>query len=213
MAVTLYYLSGSPYAWRAWLTLEYKGIAYELRPMSFDAGDFKKPAFAALSPRSRVPVLVDEGFALYESAAIVEYLEDKWPQPPLLSADIRQRAIERRMIREADQYFAAALEQLVDAILFTPPDKWSDEDIAKGAAGVAAELALWETAIVGDYLAGPLSLADFTLYPELALVQRIAKRKPDLTVADWLGPKMRAWSARMAALPVVQKTWPPHWKT
>jgi len=65
MALTLYYLSGSPYAWRVWLALEHKRIPYELKAMSYDAGDFKRPDFLALNPRHRVPVIVDDGFALY----------------------------------------------------------------------------------------------------------------------------------------------------
>ncbi len=76
MALTLYYLSGSPYAWRVWLALEHKGFPYQLRTMSYDAGDFQKPEFAALDPRRRVPVIDDGGFVLYESAAIVEYLDE-----------------------------------------------------------------------------------------------------------------------------------------
>ncbi len=108
MALTLYSLSGSPYAWRVWLALEHKGIPYRLRPMSYDAGDFRSPEFAALNPRRRVPVIVeDDGFALYESAAIVEYLEERSQDGArLFSADPRERAIQRRMVREADQYFA-----------------------------------------------------------------------------------------------------------
>ena len=64
MALTLYYLSGSPYAWRVWLGLEHKHMPYELINMSYDAGDFKKPEFLALNPRHRVPVIVDDGFVL-----------------------------------------------------------------------------------------------------------------------------------------------------
>jgi glutathione S-transferase len=71
MSLTLYSLSGSPYAWRVWLALEHKRIAYELKNVSYDAGDFKNPSFRALNPRARVPVIVDNGFALYESAAII----------------------------------------------------------------------------------------------------------------------------------------------
>ena len=122
MALAFYYASGSPYAWRVWLALEHKGIPYERKTLSFDAGDLKTPEFAALNPRRKVPVIVDEGFALYESGAIVEYLEDKRPgEPRLFSADLRQRALQRRMVREADQYFAAPMERLVEAVLFTPP--------------------------------------------------------------------------------------------
>src|SRR5215213_11956946 len=65
MTTTLHYASGSPYAWRVWLSLEHKGVPYELKTLSFDAGDLKTPAFLALNPRHRVPVLVDDGFALY----------------------------------------------------------------------------------------------------------------------------------------------------
>src|SRR2546430_591302 len=113
MTVSLYYMSGSPYAWRAWLALKHKGIDLDLKTLSYDAGDFKKPEFLALTPRRRVPVLVDDGFVLFESAAIVEYVEERWPDAPhLFSADVRERALERRMVREADQYFAAVLERL-----------------------------------------------------------------------------------------------------
>jgi glutathione S-transferase len=79
MALTLHYLWGSPYAWRVWLALEHKRIAYDLKALSYDAGDFKNPTFRALNPRQRVPVIVGDGFALYGSAAIVEYREDKQP--------------------------------------------------------------------------------------------------------------------------------------
>jgi len=213
MALTLYYLSGSPYAWRVWLALEHKRIPYELKAMSYDAGDFKRPDFLALNPRHRVPVIVDDGFALYESAAIVEYLEDRHPDGPrLFSSDLRQRAVQRRMVREADQYFATALEHLVDAVLFTPPERWSEEGIAAAHSGVKQELAMWETMLAGDYLAGPLSVVDFTLFPLIALVRRMDKRKPGIWSSDMLCPKMNGWMNRMEGLACVQATWPPHWK-
>jgi glutathione S-transferase len=212
MAVTLYYMSGSPYAWRAWLALAHKGVDFQLKTMSYDAGDFKTPEFLALTPRRRVPVLLDDGFVLYESAAIVDYVEERWPQPRLFSADLRERAHERRLIREADQYAAAALERLVDAVLFTPPEQRVPERIAAVCADFKTEVAVWETIVAGDYLAGTLSAADFTLYPLVALVERMAQRNPGLVAADFAGAKISAWMRRMAALPVVQATWPPHWR-
>jgi glutathione S-transferase len=213
MPVTLYYMSGSPYAWRAWLALAHKGIALELKTMSYDAGDFARPDFQALNPRRRVPVMVHDGFALYESAAIVEYVEDRWPgEPRLFSADLRQRAIERRLIREADQYFAETMERLVDAVLFTPPDKRDSARIAAACDDLRKELVTWEGLIAGDYLAGALSAADFTLFPQIALVERMATRNPGLIPTDLAGPKIAAWMRRMAALPLVQATWPPHWR-
>ncbi len=211
--LTLYYASGSPYAWRVWLAVEHKGIPYELKTLSFDAGDLERPEFLALNPRHRVPVIVDGDFTLYESAAIVEYLEDKWPgEPQLFSADLRQRGLQRRMVREADQYFAPAMERLAAAVLFTPPERWSEDRIAAASADVRKELVVWETAIAGDYLAGALSAVDFTLYPEVALALRIARRKPGVVTADLIGPRMSGWMRRMEALACTRKTWPPHWK-
>jgi glutathione S-transferase len=213
MAVTLYYGSGSPYAWRVWLALEHKQITYELKTISFDAGDLKKPELTRLNPRQRVPVIVDDNFVLYESSAILEYIEDRWTGGPrIFSADIHKRAIERRMVREADQYLAEALERLVDAVLFTPEKDQSAERITAAAAAMQKELSFWEATVSGDYLGGTLSAADFTLFPEVALALRLGKRKPDLVPADLLGPRMTAWYRRVEALPITSKTWPPHWK-
>jgi glutathione S-transferase len=64
MPLTLYYGSGSPYAWRAQLGLEHKALAYDLQILSFSAGDTRKPEFMALNPRHQVPVLVDGDFVL-----------------------------------------------------------------------------------------------------------------------------------------------------
>jgi glutathione S-transferase len=212
MPVTLYYLSGSPYAWRAWLALAHKGVAVTLKTMSYDAGDFQAEEFGKLNPRRRVPVLIDNDFVLYESAAIVEYVEERWPEPRLFSADLRARALERRLIREADQYVAEGLERLVMAVLFTAPEQRDAARIAAICAELKQELARWETLIAGEYLGGTLSAADFTLFPLLALIARMAGRNPGLIAADLAGPKITAWMRRMEALPVVRQTWPPHWK-
>jgi glutathione S-transferase len=213
VTVTLHYMSGSPYAWRVWLALEYKQVPYRIETMSYDAGDFSKPEFLAIAPRRRVPVIVDNGFALYESAAIVEYIEDRWPQAPhLFSSDLRRRAIERRLVREADQYVAAGLEHLVEAVLFTPRDRRSPDKIAAALGELGHELANWETLIAGTFLAGDLSAADFTLYPELELVRRIGNREPGMIASGLIGPNIASWMDRMRALPLVEKTWPPHWR-
>jgi glutathione S-transferase len=212
MAVTLYIMSGSPYAWRVWLALKYKDVDCEVKTLSYDAGDFEKPELTALNPRRRVPVLKDDGFVLYESAAIVEYVEDRWPAPPLFSPDPQARAIERRLVREVDQYVAAVVERLVRAVLFTPPDRRDSARIAAISADLKKELALWETMVGGEYLAGRLSAADFALFPLLALVERMSSRNPGLIPTDLAGPGIAAWMRRMEALPVVQETWPRHWR-
>lgn len=213
MAVTFYYASGSPYAWRVWLALESKRIAHAFKLLSFDAGDLRKPEFLALNPRHRVPVLVDDGFALSESAAILDYIDERWPaEPRLFDPDIQRRAVQRRMIREADGDVAPILEKLAEAILFTPAEKRSEAEIAKLKDKLEKELGFWEAALSGDYLAGALSAADLTLYPFLALFLRMETRHPPLATQSLLGPRLAGWNARMQALPIVKQTWPPHWK-
>ena len=209
MALDFYYGSGSPFAWRVWLALEHKSIPYNFKLMSFDAGDLEKPEFNKINPRQKVPAIVDDGFALYESSAIVEYLEDKKPgTAPLFSADMRERATQRRLIRETDDYFFAPLRKIFSAI----SEKKPAEEVAAGVAQAREELAHWAALPAGEYLTGTLSAVDFTLYPFVALVERFSGRNPQAVPADLLPPRLKAWAARMQKLPIVQKTLPPHWK-
>jgi len=203
MALDFYYASGSPYAWRVWLALEHKRFPHNWKLLSFDAGDLETPAFRAINPRQKVPAIVDDGFALFESAAILEYLEDRKPEPRLFSADLRERATQRRLIREADAYFAVAMEHLLEA---------SAEKKPTDPEPMRTEIARWEATLTGDFLARALSAADFTLYPMAALLERVGKRNPQAVPADLIPPRLAAWMARMAAMDIVQKTRPPHWK-
>lgn len=215
MSIELYYGSGSPYAWRVWLALEHKQLPYELKLLSFSAGDLNKPEFGQLNPRRRVPVIVDDGFALYESAAIVEYLEDRYPTAgaALFPADVRRRAVARRLVREADQYLATAMERMVEEILFKPPEKWSKVAIDAGRNEFVEELTRFERQTPdAGFLLGDVGAADFTLYPLIALGLRLERKKPDLAIASSVGPKLSTWKRRVEALPYFDRTLPPHWK-
>ena len=215
MPLTFYYASGSPYAWRVWLALEHKQIAYALTTLSFSSGDLRKPEYLAINPRHRVPAIVDDGFALYESAAVVEYLDEKYPgEPKLFAGDLRQRATIRRMVQEVDQYYALAMERMVDQILFTAQDKWDSEEINAARKLLVEEIDRWEVgAVRAEYLgAGGPTAADYALYPLLALTLRMEKKKPDLGIRSVIGPRLSAWMTRVETLPYFKKTWPPHWK-
>jgi glutathione S-transferase len=74
------------------------------------------------------------------------------------------------------------------------------------------ELALWEDAATGEYLAGELSAVDLTVFPLAALFLRIAGKRADFVKGEVIGPRLAAWLERMQALPIVKHTWPPHWK-
>ena len=210
--ITFYYASGSPYAWRVWLALEHKGLDYALKLMSFDKGDLQQPDFAALNPRQRVPVLVDGDFTLRESTVIVEYLDEKYTdRPRLFAGDAKAKAQQRLLIREADNYIQPVLEEFGEAI-FTPDDKRKPGHLGDCVARLNDEFAIWDGTIAGDYVSGALSAVDFTLFPQLALIERFSKRLPSGSTKLAIGPHLQAWMKRMQALEVVKKTWPPHWK-
>jgi glutathione S-transferase len=213
MALTFYYGSGSPFAWKVWLALEHKGIPYEAKRLHFDKGDTKSPEFLKINPRAQVPAIVDDGFALAQSNAICEYLEERYPEKPLLPKDAKARATIRRLIAEADDKLYNGGGDLVDLVLYAEGER----DLTKIAAAkekLATELAVWEGYLKADYFAGSApTLADFAIYPYMRMAVRVEERAPGLGFKrSELPPKCAAWLARIEALPYYEKTVPPHWK-
>jgi glutathione S-transferase len=213
MAITFYYGSGSPFAWKVWLVLEHKGIAYEAKRLTFEPDQTKTPEFLKVNPRGRVPAIVDDGFSLYESNAIVEYLEERYPDKPVLPKDAKQRALARRIMAEADSYLGPIGGELLELTLYAKPEDRDPKKIAEAKAKVSEELKRWEANMSGDYLAGALSLADFTAYPWARLLVRAEERGAGFGFKrEELPPKFAAWLKRIEALPYYEKTVPPHWR-
>ena len=213
MALTFYAGSGSPYAWKVWLALEHKGIPYELKMLSFDKGDTRTPEFLAVNPRAKVPAIVEDGVAVSESSAIVEYLEDRYPWKPLLPKDAAGRATVRRIAAEADNYLAETVEKLFGLTLYAKQAPAAGE-IAAAQEHALAEIAILEKTLTADYLAGDISIADFTAYPHVRLLQRVDERSPGNGIGrNRLSPKVAAWAGRIEAMPYYSKTIPPHWKS
>ena len=212
--MVLYYGSGSPWAWRVQFALEHKALAYERKVLSFSAGDTRTPEFVALNPRHRVPVIVDGDFVLYESNAIVEYLDDAYAGrgQPLFPGDARNRALVRRLVAEADNYFDKATDPIVDEAFAKKPEERDPAKLAPALSTLRDEIALFTRYMRGDFLAGSLSAADFALYPMVAFLDRCALKLPEFDPKSVMTPGFAAWKARMEALPYFDKTYPPHWK-
>ena len=83
MAIDVYWGSGSPYSWRVMLALEHKRLPYTSHLLSLDMQEHKSPHMLALNPRGRVPTLKDGDYVVFESLAILYYLDLKYPDPPL----------------------------------------------------------------------------------------------------------------------------------
>src|SRR5207245_3163028 len=115
----------SPYAEKVKIALAEKGVAVECRLPDFMSG--RDDAFAAANPRLEVPALVDGDTRVFDSTIILEYIEDRWPTPPLLPAAPAERARVRM------------LEELCDT--YVEPISWAAMEIRvfKRAGGALAE--------------------------------------------------------------------------
>jgi glutathione S-transferase len=210
----LYYASGSPWAWRVHLALEEKGVPYEATLLSFSAGDLQKPEYLARNPHGKVPVLRDGDLDVYESQAILEYIEEKFPDPPLLPAGAEARAKVRMEELECTTYMNEAFRGLAQIAFFTPEDKRDPKTMSERRADVRAELARLEARMqarggdYGNFLMGQqLTRADTTWLPFVEIAGRAGVA---IEAASML--RLAAWLDRMRARPSYDRTYPPHWR-
>lgn len=212
MAITFYYGSGSPFAWKVWLALEHKQLPYELKLMSLQNGELKKAEFLTINPRGKVPVLVDDGLVIRESAVIVEYLEEQYPERPIFPDNPQDRATVRRVIAEINNCLYPMLRRLLEQTLFRTDNNGDTAVIAQALAELRQELGYFEAALSGEYFVDDLSAADFTFYPMLALVKRLHNKQPQHGAGMLIGMKLANFMRRIEQLPYFEKTTPPHWK-
>jgi len=103
--VTLYDHPLSPYGQKVKIALREKGVAFQAQmPAGMGAGG-AAGAFVAANPRAEVPALVDGDVAIFDSTIILEYIEDRWPSPPLLPASPAERARVRMLEEVMDTHF------------------------------------------------------------------------------------------------------------
>ena len=195
--VLLYEHPLSPYAQKVKIALAEKGVAVECRLPDFMSG--RDDAFAAANPRLEVPALVDGDTRVFDSTIILEYIEDRWPTPPLLPAAPAERARVRM------------LEELCDT--YVEPISWAAMEIRvfKRAGGALAERLLAR---------GAEQAAGAHRYLERQLADRAwfnggAFGWGDLSVAPYVqglantgnppgaGTRLAAWLERVCARPSV----------
>jgi glutathione S-transferase len=215
MALDFYHGHGSPYSWRVWLALEAKQVPYELKLLSFAAGDTRKPEFVAINPRHQVPTLVDDGYAIWESTVVLEYLDERFPAGlKLFPGDVKSRGRIRRLAREAELYLGVEGIDPVTDEYFAKKD--APPDLARVEAAktrIREELASFERELQGDFLAAAQpSAADFVLYPWIGYVKRITVRRPETRLTELVPERIAAWAKRIESLPYFDKTFPPHWR-
>ena len=219
MSLEIFWGSGSPFSWRVLLALEWKRIPYQSRRLEFSKGDHRSPDYLAVNPRGQVPALRDGDFVLYESIAMLAYLDRKYPEPPLFGVTPEEHGRVWQAVQECVVYIDEASEQLILPLYFGQV-AGKEAQIRAAMAKIHDELGRWERALVGRswlVLDGP-SAADFVLYPTLKSGMRAAS-KPAAAPLELgllpLGdryPRLQAWMQAVEALPGYDRTYPPHWR-
>jgi glutathione S-transferase len=208
--IQFYYGSGSPYSWRVQLVLEEKGLTYEPVLLSFSKGEHRTPEHLARSPHGKVPAITDGGVTLYESTPIVEYLEERYPDRPLLPRDPAGRARVRIEEFEAVLYFGDAFREVGQRVFFTPPEQRDEVKIESARAKVRALLQALEARTAGErgafLLGDTLTRADLAWLPFVEIAARGGVALEDVV------PSLRPWRDRMRERPGYARSYPPHWK-
>lgn len=208
----IYGMSGSPFVRRVELVLTEKNINYELITLSRADGELQSPVHLARNPRGRVPVLEEGDLTLYESQAIVEYLEECYPEPALVPTDPGHRGRMRTEEMECLIYFSEALTKVAQSIFMIPPEKRDQDKVFDALTEVSKELDRLEqrcTLRGNRYLMGDeITRADLTWLPFVELVGR-AGIDINADKYSWT----RTWRATLVARPSYEKSYPTHWRT
>jgi maleylacetoacetate isomerase len=190
-------------AYRVRIALAWKGLDFENSPVDVRIGEQRRPDYLVLNPQGLVPCLVDGPVTLSQSLAIMEYLEDTHPVPPLLPADPMARAKVRSAslaivcdihpinnLRVMD-YLRGELGQPQEAL-----DRWIRHWNAQGLAALEAD------AGQGPYLFGQaVTMADLCLVPQIYSARRFGT---DLTPY----PRLVEIERNLLALPAFDRARP-----
>jgi maleylacetoacetate isomerase len=176
--VKLYSFFRSSAAYRVRIALNLKGISYETASVHLvkDGGHNKLPEFRAVNPQMRVPVLVTpRGDVLIQSLAIIEYLDETHPQPPLLPKDV----IARARVRALAELIACDIHPLNN----TSPLRYLKNTMGQEQSAIDAWYHHWvitgfealeQLITPGPYACGgEVTLADVCLVPQVNNARRL----------------------------------------
>lgn len=189
------YTAATPNGHKISIALEELGLPYEVHALSFDRQEQKAPDFLRINPNGRIPAIVDDGFAVFESGAILLYLAEKTGQ--LLPSDPKGRslAIQWLMFQMGGvgpmqgqanvflRYFPEKLQGAIDRYQHETRRLYEVLDRRLGEA---------------EYLAGDYSIADIATYPWVR-------------IHDWAGvaidglEHLQRWMDAIAVRPAVQR--------
>ena len=199
-------IPGSPFGRAVLTTLEEKGASYRFSPVA--PGGLRSPEHLARHPFGRVPVLEHDGFVLYETQAILRYLDRLLPNPALTPADPRRAARMDQVMNVNDWYLFQGVANVIvfhrvvgPRVMGLAPDEAAIEAAMPKARAVFDELAR----LLGGqsfFTGETMTLADLLVAPHLGLFS-FAPEWPALVAPH---RNLVAWLARIEARPSLQAT-------
>ncbi|HVC43985.1 MAG TPA: glutathione S-transferase family protein [Candidatus Binataceae bacterium] len=197
--IKLYDFLPCPFGQKVRIVLAEKGLSYELVQIDLPQGEHRKPDFLRLNPFGRVPVLVDEDTTIYDSTTIAEYLEDEYPEPPLLpavgSSALRARA--RTWEDFADSSFTPQVGQLMGE-MGKPEHERDPARLLRVQKSIERVLDFLNHELQGqEFLASQFSVADIAFVPRLVVLKDLGL-DPAINRAN-----VDAWLRRMIERPSI----------
>jgi glutathione S-transferase len=173
-----------------------KGLEFERINVDLSKREQKNPDYLKIHPFGQVPALDDEGFVIYDSTIINEYLEDEYPYPSLMPKDSEGRARARLMEDFRDTHFNPYFVHLIQEMR-KPEGERDAQRIERAKAEIAKALDRIEHELQGyEYLAGPFSLADIAFMANIEQLDRFS-----IPVDSNKYKNTVAWIARLKARP------------
>ena len=197
----LHYHPFSTFARRVRIALAEKNIPAELVEVDMVARAHRAPAYLALNPYGRVPTLEEDRFVLYESTAILEYLEATHPSPPLVPADARGHALVAMHMKLCDLQLTRQTGMIIFPKRFLPKERWDEKAMAQAKKEIEKHLEILEPQLQGkQYLvADRYTLVEVCYTPFVEFFPLMEITPP---------PAVAAWTARMLERPSAQATKP-----
>jgi glutathione S-transferase len=198
MAITLYDAVPSSNSDGTKIALHEKGLSYDRVTLDLAKKDQKRPEFLKLNPYGKVPVINDDGKILFESCIINEYLDEKYPNPPLMPKDPYLRGRGRVLVDYALNYTHEPYWALRGEMLKKESERNNSvmEEKRQTLRGLLQYLKrLWGEKA---YFLGEISLADIDIIPRFLRMESYgALPSPSL-------PRLSAWLQRMKERPSVK---------
>ena len=191
------HLYTSPYALSVFVTLREKGLAFDTITLDLDAAQQHAADFARLSLTQRVPTLVEGDFALSESSAITEYLEQAYPGTPVYPADPKLRARARQIQAWLRSDLLPIRQERSTMVVFYGQKMPPLSPVAEAAAAKLISAA--QDLLVGNpaYLFGDWSIADVDLAVMLNRLilngDSVPAELVEYAQRQWQRPSVQAW--------------------